>query len=64
LDEEERLCSLIADAISPRLVPNVEMVTVDNLHEHRQTDRQCLENSLFAASKQRRMGTLFNPKAG
>jgi predicted HTH transcriptional regulator len=30
LDEEERLCSLIADAISPRLVPNVEMVTVDN----------------------------------
>ncbi len=29
LDEEERLCSLIADAIRPRLVPNVEMVTVD-----------------------------------
>ncbi|MFZ0610966.1 MAG: helix-turn-helix domain-containing protein [Desulfobacterales bacterium] len=30
LDEEERICSLIADAISPRLVPNVEMVTVEN----------------------------------
>ncbi|MBW2109678.1 MAG: putative DNA binding domain-containing protein [Deltaproteobacteria bacterium] len=30
LDEEERLCSLIADAIRPRLVPNVEMVTVEN----------------------------------
>ncbi|MBN1140490.1 MAG: putative DNA binding domain-containing protein [Deltaproteobacteria bacterium] len=30
LDEEERLCNLIADAISPRLVPNVEMVTVEN----------------------------------
>jgi ATP-dependent DNA helicase RecG len=30
LDEEERLCSLIADAISPRLVPNVEMITVEN----------------------------------
>ncbi|WP_156915759.1 AlbA family DNA-binding domain-containing protein [Desulfatirhabdium butyrativorans] len=30
LDEEERLCSMIADAISPRLVPNVEMVTVEN----------------------------------
>lgn len=29
LDEEERLCSLIADSISPRLVPDVEMVTVD-----------------------------------
>ena len=30
LDEEERLCSMIADSISPRLVPNIEMVTVDN----------------------------------
>lgn len=30
LDEEERLCNLIADSISPRLVPNIEMVTVDN----------------------------------
>jgi ATP-dependent DNA helicase RecG len=30
LDEEERLCSLIADAIAPRLVPNVEIVTVEN----------------------------------
>ena len=29
LDEEERLCNLIADAISPRLFPNVEMTTVD-----------------------------------
>ncbi len=29
LDEEERLCSLIADSISPRLVPSVEMITVD-----------------------------------
>ena len=30
LDEEERLCSLIADSISPRLVPNVEMITVQD----------------------------------
>jgi ATP-dependent DNA helicase RecG len=30
LDDEERLCSLIADSISPRLVPNIEMVTVQN----------------------------------
>lgn len=30
LDDEERLCSLIADSISPRLVPNIEMTTVDN----------------------------------
>ncbi|HID72999.1 TPA: AAA family ATPase [Candidatus Micrarchaeota archaeon] len=30
LDEEERLCNLIADTISPRLVPNVEMTTVDD----------------------------------
>lgn len=29
LDEEERLCNLIADSIHPRLVPNVEMTTVD-----------------------------------
>ncbi len=30
LDEEERLCNLIADAIQPRLVPNIEMVTIDD----------------------------------
>jgi ATP-dependent DNA helicase RecG len=30
LDDEERLCSLIADSISPRLVPNIEMVTVQD----------------------------------
>lgn len=29
LDEEERLCNLIADSIAPRLVPSVEMTTVD-----------------------------------
>jgi len=29
LDDEERLCNLIADSISPRLVPNIELVTVD-----------------------------------
>ena len=29
LEEEERLCNLIADSISPRLVPNVELATVD-----------------------------------
>ena len=29
LDEEERLCSLIADSISPRLVPDVELMTVE-----------------------------------
>lgn len=29
LDEEERLCSMIADSISPRLVPNLELVTVE-----------------------------------
>ncbi len=29
LDEEERLCSLIADSIGPRLVPDVEMITVE-----------------------------------
>ncbi len=30
LDEEERLCSMIADSIRPRLVPNVELMTVDS----------------------------------
>lgn len=29
LDQEERLCNMIADSIGPRLVPNIEMVTVD-----------------------------------
>ena len=29
LDEEERLANMIADSITPRLVPNVEMVTVE-----------------------------------
>ena len=29
LDEEERLCNLIADSIAPRLVPNVELVTFE-----------------------------------
>lgn len=28
LDEEERLCSLIADSIGPRLVPSVELITI------------------------------------
>ena len=30
LDAEERICNQIADAISPRLVPNVELMTVDS----------------------------------
>lgn len=30
LDAEERICNQIADAISPRLVPNIELMTVDN----------------------------------
>ncbi len=29
LDEEERICNLIADSISPRLVPNIELVTIE-----------------------------------
>ncbi len=29
LDEEEKLCSIIADSISPRLAPNVELITVE-----------------------------------
>ena len=29
-EEEERLCNLIADAISPRLVPSIERATIDN----------------------------------
>ncbi len=30
LDEEERICNQIADAIAPRLVPNIEFLTVDD----------------------------------
>lgn len=29
LDEEERLCSLIADSITPPLLPNIELITVE-----------------------------------
>ncbi len=29
LDEEEKLANLIADCIAPRLVPNIEMTTVE-----------------------------------
>jgi len=29
LDEEERLCSMIADSIRPRLIPNIELMTVE-----------------------------------
>jgi len=31
LDEEERLCSLIADSITPRLVPEIELVTLEQV---------------------------------
>ncbi|HHE65737.1 MAG TPA: AAA family ATPase [Bacteroidetes bacterium] len=30
LDEEERLCSIIADSITPRLVPNIELITIED----------------------------------
>jgi ATP-dependent DNA helicase RecG len=30
LDEEERLCNLIADSIEPRLVPNVELIALQD----------------------------------
>lgn len=30
LAEEERICNLIADSIVPRLVPNIELVTIDD----------------------------------
>ena len=29
LDEEERICNLIADSISPHLVPNIELVSIE-----------------------------------
>ncbi len=30
LDEKDRLCSIIADSIAPRLIPNIELVTIEN----------------------------------
>jgi predicted HTH transcriptional regulator len=30
LDEEERLCNLVADSIEPRLVPNVELISFED----------------------------------
>lgn len=30
LDDEERLCNMIADAIEPRLVPSIEMVSIED----------------------------------
>ena len=29
LEEEERLCNMIADAVTPRVVPNVEITTIE-----------------------------------
>ena len=31
LDAEERLCNLIADSISPRLIPNVELLSLERV---------------------------------
>ena len=31
LDEEERLCNLVADTIAPRLVPNIELITINGM---------------------------------
>ena len=31
LDEEERLCNMIADSIAPRLIPNIELIPYDEL---------------------------------
>lgn len=33
LTEEERLCNLIADSIALRLVPNIELVTIEDMKE-------------------------------
>ncbi len=30
LDEEERLCNIVADSIAPRLIPNIELMTIEN----------------------------------
>lgn len=42
LDEEERVCNLIADSIAPRLVPNLELIS--------QGDRTVLAVEVFHAS--------------
>ena len=42
LDDEERICNLIADSIAPRLVPNVELLSVG--------DRTLLAVEVFPSS--------------
>ena len=52
LDDEERLCNLIADSIAPRLVPNVELLTVEG--------KTLLVVEVFCSNSRPRIG---NPSA-
>jgi ATP-dependent DNA helicase RecG len=56
LDEEQRLCNLIADSISPRLVPNIEMATVDG--------RTLLVSEVFLSNSRPHFINSEGPEAG
>ena len=56
LDEEARICSLIADAISPRLVPNVELASVG--------ERTLLVVEVFPSSARPHFLTAQGPEHG
>jgi ATP-dependent DNA helicase RecG len=56
LDEEERLCSLIADSIAPRLLPNIELTTVE--------DKTLLVIEVFVSSARPHWIKSEGPEAG
>lgn len=56
LDEEERICNLIADSIAPRLVPNVELIS--------QGDRTVLAVEVFPSGNRPHHVTALGPEHG
>jgi ATP-dependent DNA helicase RecG len=56
LDEEERLASLIADHVTPRLVPSIEMVTIE--------DKTLLVVEVFLSNTRPHWLKSLDPEAG
>ena len=56
LDEEERICNLIADSIAPRLVPNVELLSLE--------DHTLLVVEVFPSGSRPHYLTRYGPEDG
>ncbi|WP_457551192.1 AlbA family DNA-binding domain-containing protein [Desulfobacula sp.] len=57
--QEERLCSMIADSIAPRLVPNIEMITIEVMLRLGSTNRQA-DQELIAELRRSVEGIAFD----